>query len=68
LVELLSDSRVQVADFLAGVARKLASDELSCRSDGELSTLLRPYLDPFSIWDPARTGRPRRGSAPAIPG
>jgi hypothetical protein len=58
LVESLSDSRVQVADFLAGVARKIASDELNGRPDDELTTLLRPYLDPFSIWDPARASRP----------
>lgn len=50
LVDSRSDSRVQVADFLAGVARKIASDELNQRGDAELTALLRPYVDSFSIW------------------
>jgi hypothetical protein len=55
LVDSRSDSRVQVADFLAGVARKIASDELNHRGDVELTTLLRPYVDPFSIWGDDRS-------------
>lgn len=50
LVDSRSDLRVQVADFLAGVARKLASDELAGRGDAELVALLRPYVVPSSIW------------------
>ncbi|GIH03965.1 hypothetical protein Rhe02_20320 [Rhizocola hellebori] len=45
-----TDPRVQVADLLAGVARKIASDELAGRSDPQLTALLRPYLDPASRW------------------
>lgn len=44
------DERVQVADVLAGIARKAASDELNGRPDPELTPLLRPYVDPASIW------------------
>jgi hypothetical protein len=50
LVDSRSDARVQVADFLAGVARKIASDELGDRGDPELTALLRPYVDASSIW------------------
>ena len=50
LVDSRSDARVQVADFLAGVARKIASDELNHRGDAELIAALRPYVDPLSIW------------------
>ncbi|WP_206686193.1 hypothetical protein [Kribbella qitaiheensis] len=50
LVESFSHPRVQVADFLAGVARKIASDQLNGTDDAELTTLLRPYVDPLSIW------------------
>ncbi|MFI6027142.1 DUF3800 domain-containing protein [Amycolatopsis magusensis] len=44
------DARVQVADFLAGVARKIASDQLGGRGDPELTTLLRPFAAPSSAW------------------
>ena len=55
LVDSRSDSRVQVADFLAGVARRIASDELNGRGDAELTALLRPYVDSFSIWGDDRS-------------
>lgn len=55
LVDSRSDSRVQVADFLAGVARKIASDQLNDRGDAELTALLRPYVDSFSIWGDDRS-------------
>jgi hypothetical protein len=46
--------RIQVADILAGVARKIASDELNGRGDARLTALLRPYVDASSIWgDPS---------------
>lgn len=44
LVDSRDDTRVQVADFLAGVARRIASDELNGNGDPELITLLRPYV------------------------
>ncbi|MEO3820663.1 hypothetical protein [Plantactinospora sp. B24E8] len=49
-VESHLDPRVQVADFLAGTARRIASDTLNRRGDPELVGLLRPYVDPASIW------------------
>ncbi len=55
LVDSRSDARVQVADFLAGVARKIASDELNDQGDHELTALLRPYVDSFSVWGDARS-------------
>ena len=55
LVDSRADARVQVADFLAGVARKIASDELNDRGDAELTALLRPYVDAHSIWGDDRS-------------
>ncbi|MER5419689.1 DUF3800 domain-containing protein [Streptosporangium roseum] len=55
LVDSRSDPRVQVADFLAGVARKIASDELNDRGDADLVALLRPYVDPSSVWGDDRS-------------
>jgi len=49
------DSRVQVADFLAGVARKIATDQLDDRDDTELTQLLQPYVDSSSIWGDDRS-------------
>lgn len=40
------DPRVQVADFLAGVATRVASDARAGRPDPELAALLAPYLRP----------------------
>ncbi|WP_211370872.1 hypothetical protein [Nonomuraea turkmeniaca] len=45
-----TDPRVQVADVLAGVARKIVTDDLLGRSDPGLTALLRPYVDPASRW------------------
>ena len=56
LVVAREDARVQVADFLAGIARKIASDELNGRGDPALTALLRPYVDPGSVWGDARSG------------
>lgn len=55
-VDSRSDPRVQVADFLAGVARRIASEELNTRGDAELTALLRPYVDPTSTWGDPRSG------------
>jgi hypothetical protein len=49
-VDSRTDPRVQVADFVAGVARKAASEVLDDRGDAGLTALLGPYPDPFSIW------------------
>ncbi|MET7618419.1 DUF3800 domain-containing protein [Streptomyces sp. NPDC005408] len=68
LVDSRSDPRVQLADFLAGVARKIASDELNGRGDTELTALLRPYVDASSIWGDDRSwsllGPARASAAP----
>jgi hypothetical protein len=53
LVDSMDDARVQVADFLAGVARRIAEDELADTGDAELVALLRPYVDPMSVWGDA---------------
>jgi hypothetical protein len=50
LLDSFSQQRIQLADLLAGVARKTASDQLHDRDDPELTALLRPYLDSLSIW------------------
>ncbi|MEJ3656835.1 NAD-dependent protein deacetylase of SIR2 family [Actinomycetes bacterium KLBMP 9759] len=50
IADTRSDLRIQVADFLAGVARKIASEALGGRGDAALLSLLRPYLDPASVW------------------
>jgi hypothetical protein len=55
LVDSTVDPRVQVADILAGTARKIASDELNGRGDAELSALLRPYVDRHSVWGDDRS-------------
>lgn len=54
-VDSRTDSRVQVADVLAGVARRLATDELHGRGDAELAAFLRPYVDPASRWSDERS-------------
>ncbi|GGV64043.1 hypothetical protein GCM10010294_15690 [Streptomyces griseoloalbus] len=55
LVVAREDPRVQLADFLAGIARKVASDELNGHGDPALTVLLRPYVDPASVWGDARS-------------
>jgi len=55
LVEARRDPRVQVADFLAGIARKIASDELNGRGDPPLTALLRPYVGATSVWGDERS-------------
>lgn len=50
-VDSRTDPRVQVADFLAGVARRIASDELNGRGDPVLTTLLKSFVDTGSGWD-----------------
>ncbi|MFF8970020.1 hypothetical protein [Streptomyces sp. NPDC014995] len=55
LVVARSDARVQLADFLAGIARKLASDELNGEGDPALTALLRPYTGPRAVWGDERS-------------
>jgi len=56
-VDSTTDPRVQVADLLAGAARKIASDQLNGRGDVLLTALLRPYLDRHSAWGDPRSWR-----------
>ena len=44
------EPRVQTADFVAGIARRLAGDELHGRMDAELMALLRPLIARDSVW------------------
>ena len=49
-VDSRDDPRVQVADLLAGIARRVASDTLAGHPDDALVALLRPYVNPESTW------------------
>lgn len=55
LVESGGDPRVQLADFLAGIARKVASDELNGHGDPLLTATLPPYVDSRSLWGDRRS-------------
>ncbi len=46
LVDSRSDARVQLADLLAGAARRIAENQLDGRPDAELLSMLEPYVDP----------------------
>jgi len=52
LVDSRTDPRVQVADLLAGVARRVAGDRLAGRAQpgDDLAALLRRVVDPESTW------------------
>ena len=50
LVDSRREPRVQLADFVAGIARRLAADELKGRADPEIITLLGPLIDHESVW------------------
>ncbi|MEV7735988.1 hypothetical protein AB0O75_28580 [Streptomyces sp. NPDC088921] len=63
LVEARLDVRVQSADILAGIARKVASDELGGHGDARLTALLRPYIDTDSVWGDAPSWARLRGNA-----
>jgi hypothetical protein len=56
LVDSRLDARIQLADILAGVARKFTSDELNERGDPELTTLVKEFVDPASIWGDQHSG------------
>jgi len=45
-----TDPRIQIADYIAGVARAIAEDALRGRGDPTLLGLLSPYVDPASVW------------------
>ena len=49
-VDSRGEPRVQLADFVAGIARRLAADELKGRADPEIIALLSPLIDHESVW------------------
>jgi hypothetical protein len=55
LVVARDDTRVQLADLLAAIARSIASHELNGRGDATLTALLRPYVDTRSAWGDERS-------------
>jgi hypothetical protein len=64
-VDSFFDARVQLADIVAGVVRKLASDLLNDRS-GVTADMLEPYVDKHSIWGGAPiSGWARAADAPS---
>jgi hypothetical protein len=67
LVDSRLDARVQIADFLAGIARKIASDELGGHGEAPLTALLRPYVGPESVWGDVRSWS-RLGPSAEYPG
>jgi hypothetical protein len=50
LVDSRREPRVQIADFVAGIARRFAGDELKGRADPEIIALLSPLIDHESVW------------------
>jgi hypothetical protein len=49
-VDSLAEPRVQIADLVAGIARRAARDVLLGRSDLELMELVTPFVDAESVW------------------
>jgi len=49
-VDSRREPRVQLADFVAGIARRVAAEELKGRPDHEIITLLGPLIDHESVW------------------
>lgn len=49
-VDSRDDARVQVADLVAGIARRAASSVLAGQAEDELVELVRPLIDPGSLW------------------
>lgn len=49
-VDSRDDPRVQVADLVAGIARRAAASLLTGRPEPYLLELVRPLVDPRSIW------------------
>jgi hypothetical protein len=50
LVDSRREPRVQIADFVAGIARRFAGDDLKGRADPEIMALLSPLIDHESVW------------------
>jgi len=67
-VDSRDDPRVQIADLVAGIARRAAASVLMGRPDRRLIDLVTPIIDPGSVW-PDETWRDglSRGRLPAWP-
>jgi hypothetical protein len=50
MLDSRTDPRIQLADLLAGVARRLATAQLRDRDDPYLTGLLQPYVAPTSLY------------------
>jgi hypothetical protein len=55
LADSFTDPRIQAADVIAGVVRKIASEDLNGRGEPALVALARPYVDTQSVWGDARS-------------
>ncbi|HEY5981189.1 MAG TPA: hypothetical protein VIT41_16315 [Microlunatus sp.] len=49
-VDSRDDPRVQIADLVAGIARRAAAGLLIARPDRRLTELISPLVDPTSVW------------------
>jgi hypothetical protein len=49
-IDSRKDPRVQIADLVAGIARRAARGSLTGQAEDELLDLVRPLIDPRSIW------------------
>jgi hypothetical protein len=64
-VDSRDDARVQIADLVAGIARRAATGLLLGRPDHRLLDLVRPLVDPLSVWaDDSWTGRLQPAHSP----
>ncbi|GIG65785.1 hypothetical protein [Phytomonospora endophytica] len=50
-----TDARIQLADIMAGTARRILEHHLHGHGDDALTALFAPYADPASIWVDPRT-------------
>ncbi|MEW1951891.1 hypothetical protein [Terrabacter sp. NPDC080008] len=68
-VESHADPRVQLADFLAGAVRRVASEVLAGDADPALVALAAPYLSARSVWlQPWPAGAEDATSLTRVPG
>ena len=67
-VDSRDDPRVQIADLVAGIARRAAVSLLTGRPDRRLIDLVAPVVDPISVWpDGVWRGGLSRGGRPEWP-
>jgi hypothetical protein len=60
-VDSRDDSRVQLADLLAGLARRWATGVLDSSTEPQRGARLRPLVDPRSVWVEALSGEQEPG-------